>query len=205
MAKAVARLGRVLQDVATALGSTSVKPAFAVVGGLAVSARVEPRFTRDVDLAVATSGDVEAEAVVHQLRGVGYRVLQAFEHDSGRMATVRLLPRGGRADQVVVDLLFASSGIEPEVVQHADVIEVLPGISLPVASIGHLIALKLLSVEDRRPNDLADLVALAGAADDVQWSTAREAAKVLTARGFHRSRDLLAALADLAARFRTVQ
>lgn len=83
MAKALARLGRVLQNVATALGSTGAKPAFAVVGGLAVSARVEPRFTRDVDLAVATATDVEAEAVVHQLIGVGYRVVQAFEHEIG--------------------------------------------------------------------------------------------------------------------------
>jgi hypothetical protein len=32
---------------------------FALVGGLAVSARTEPRFTRDADLAVAIASDAE--------------------------------------------------------------------------------------------------------------------------------------------------
>lgn len=32
---------------------------FALVGGLAVSARTEPRFTRDADLAVLVAGDAE--------------------------------------------------------------------------------------------------------------------------------------------------
>ncbi len=41
---------------------------FAVVGGLAVSVRTEPRFTRDADLAVALSTDAEAEALIHTLR-----------------------------------------------------------------------------------------------------------------------------------------
>ncbi len=35
---------------------------FALVGGLAVSARSEPRFTRDIDLAVAVDGDQQAES-----------------------------------------------------------------------------------------------------------------------------------------------
>jgi hypothetical protein len=35
---------------------------FALVGGLAVSVHVEPRFTRDIDLAVAVAGDAKAEA-----------------------------------------------------------------------------------------------------------------------------------------------
>ena len=35
---------------------------FALVGGLAVSARTKPRFTRDADIAVAVASDTEAEA-----------------------------------------------------------------------------------------------------------------------------------------------
>ena len=45
---------------------------FALVGGLAVSARTEPRFTRDADIAVAVASDPEAEAVIRTLRGAGY-------------------------------------------------------------------------------------------------------------------------------------
>jgi hypothetical protein len=44
---------------------TNQQQAWALVGGLAVSVRTEPRFTRDVDLAVAVFDDNEAEALIH--------------------------------------------------------------------------------------------------------------------------------------------
>ena len=78
----------------------------AVVGGLAVSARTEARFTRDIDLAVAVSGDVEAETLVRQLIASGYGVVAMIEQDTtGRFATARLVTPGGDPDSVVVDLL----------------------------------------------------------------------------------------------------
>lgn len=40
---------------------TDLGSRFAVVGGLAVSARTEPRFTRDADVCVAVHSDAEAE------------------------------------------------------------------------------------------------------------------------------------------------
>ena len=46
---------------------------WALVGGLAVSARAEPRTTRDVDVAVAVNDDAGAEAAVLALRHRGYR------------------------------------------------------------------------------------------------------------------------------------
>lgn len=45
---------------------------FALVGGLVVSARTEPRFTRDADIAVAVADDTEAEAMIRSLRHRGY-------------------------------------------------------------------------------------------------------------------------------------
>jgi len=45
---------------AIALDLERVRTAWALVGGLAVSARAEPRFTRDIDLAVAAARDAEA-------------------------------------------------------------------------------------------------------------------------------------------------
>lgn len=59
-----------------------------------------------------------------------------------RLSGVRLERRGS---DVVVDLLFASSGIENEVVASADLLEVLPGLTVPVATTAHLIALKVLA------------------------------------------------------------
>ncbi len=40
------------------------------MGGLVISVRSVPRFTKDLDFAVAVANDSEAEDVVHRLRGV---------------------------------------------------------------------------------------------------------------------------------------
>ena len=114
-----------------------------------------------------------------------------------RLATVRLTSARSAGD-IMIDLLFASSGIEPEIVASADPLEISPGLIVPVATIGHLIAIKLLARDDlTRPQDLADLRALVdvAAADDI--TLAREAVALITERGFHRDRDLASGLADL--------
>ena len=166
---------------------------FALIGGLAVSVRTEPRFTRDVDLAVACT-DAEAEGLVFALQTEGYRLLHVFEHDTGRMATVRLVPPRGDDNGVLVDLLFGSSGIEAEIVAAAEHLEVLPGVVLPVARVGHLIALKLLSVDGHRAKDALDLDALLHGVEPAELDLCREALDQITARGFARGRDLQAAL-----------
>lgn len=184
-----AALRRAVEDLA-ARGQ-----AWALVGGFAVSARAEPRFTRDIDLAVAVRDDVRAEAAVRGLIGAGYHLVASVEQDAtGRLATVRLL--SPVADQtVVVDLLFASSGVEPEIVEAAEPLEVLPGLTLPVARTGHLIALKLLAADDEtRPQDGADLLALLASATDADLADARDLAALIIERGYDRGRDLRAAL-----------
>ena len=50
----------------------------------------------------------------------------------------------------MTELLYASSGVESEIVEATDDVEVLPGLVLPVATIGHLVAMKLLARDDRR-------------------------------------------------------
>ena len=165
---------------------------WALVGGLAVSARTEPRTTRDVDVAVTATDDAAAEAMIWSLTRAGYAVAGAVEQiDTRRLATVRLHPPSERASGVIVDLLFASSGIESELVARSTRIEILTGLELPVASIGDLIALKVLSRDDdARPQDAADLRALCRSATDADLTFAREALALITARGFHRGRDL---------------
>lgn len=165
---------------------------WALVGGLAVSARAEPRTTRDVDLAVHVSGDTEAETLVFSLQAAGFRVLAAIEHDrAGRLATVRLQPPGRRMRGAVVDLLFASSGVEKEVVSMAERLEILPGFSVPVAQTGHLIALKILSRDDvRRARDAEDLRALLAEAGPVDLALSRDTLSLITERGFNREKDL---------------
>jgi hypothetical protein len=174
---------------------------WALIGGFAVSARAEPRFTRDIDIAVAVDDDAGAEALVRSLLADGYRVLASIEQDAtGRLATVRLRSPTMGDDEVVVDVLFASSGIEPEIVRTADPIEVVPGLALPVARTGYLIALKLLARDDDlRPQDRSDLLALCAVATPMDFADAREAVQLILGRGFSRDRDLGAALDDLQA------
>ena len=51
---------------------------WALVGGLAVGARAEPRTTRDVDVAVSVVDDVDAEAFIHALQSRGFsRIVEA--------------------------------------------------------------------------------------------------------------------------------
>ena len=188
-------LGRICADL------NRLRCAHALVGGLAVAVRTEPRFTRDADLAVSVTDDSQAESLVRELQVIGYRIAGIVEQEATRrLATVRLIPPGERERGVVVDLLFASSGIEPEIVAGAEVVEVMPGLSVAVARAGHLIALKILARDDeRRPQDHVDLVALRAKADGAAWDLARSALTLVTERRFGRGRDLLAALDRLRA------
>ena len=171
---------------------------FAVVGGLAVSTWAEPRLTRDADLAVAVANDTEAESLVAALGDRGYSLIAAVEQTAtGRLGTVRLVRRED-GDGVVVDLLFASTGVEHEIGDGAVLTAVIPGLVLPVASVGHLIAMKLLARDDRhRPTDADDLTSLALAATDHDWEIARGAASLIEQRGYGRGRDLIGALSAL--------
>jgi len=157
---------------------------------------VDPRFTRDADVAVRVTDDGAAEALVLALQRGGYHVEAAIEQEAtNRLAAVRVVPPGESAGGVVVDLLFASSGIEPEIVQSADMLEVLPGLRVPVAGISHLIALKILARDDRtRPQDRVDLAGLLARADAPIIAAVREALALITRRGCHRGRDLAADL-----------
>lgn len=168
---------------------------WALIGGLAVSARAEPRTTRDLDIAVAVSNDREAEKIIAAMRAHGYVLDTLLEQEAtGRLATVRLLAPGEPAEGILVDLLFASSGLEPEIVAMADILEVLPGVFVPVATTGHLLALKILAY---RPKDFQDIDALLENSSAADLRLARGALDLLSRRGYERNQDLLGRLAEV--------
>ena len=182
---------RIEEALASAVASLRLrKRRFALVGGLAVSVRAEPRFTRDVDLAVIVSDDADAEALVRDLRTDGFTVAATVEHDvRRRLATVRLLLRG-----VKVDLLFASSGIEPEIVASSSEIDVLSVGALPVASAEDLLATKVLSMTERRLQDRVDAQNILKYREHLDLVAVRARLELITQRGFHREQDLDAKL-----------
>jgi hypothetical protein len=186
----VASVESALRSSAADLNAALVR--WALVGGLAVSARTVPRFTQDLDFAIAVASDAEAQDVVHRLRSRGYYPVEVLEQDYvERLSGIRL---GRKGSEVLVDLLFASSGIENEVVANADRLEVLPHLTVPVATTPHLIALKVLA---GRSQDLTDLGYLIPSASPAELDAAREAVKLIQARGFNREQDVVADLETL--------
>ncbi len=166
---------------------TEAEVGHALVGGLAVGARTQPRTTKDVDLAVAVSDDAEAERLVGRLRTAGYEVSAIVEQDEvGRLATARLFDEAG----VLVDLLFASSGIEPEVVARAERVAILPSRVVPVARPEELLAMKILSMAPRREHDARDARWLVEYNPDLDLDLVRSYLDLIVERGFSRGQDL---------------
>lgn len=191
------RVARALRRIAADL--TASNQPWCLIGGLAVSARAEPRTTRDVDIVVAVREDKEAESLIYTLQSAGYRLETLIEQTSiARLATARLLPPDEASRGALVDLLFASSGIEPEIVAAAEQRRVLPSLTVPVASIGHLIALKVLAHDARRrPQDHDDIRALLREAAPADLAQAEEALRLIEARGTNRGKALLTELERL--------
>lgn len=187
------RLLTALQHTAIAL--SELGHPFALVGGLAVSIRVEPRFTRDIDLAVAVADDAAAETLVADLQARGFTLQLSLEQRAlGRLAAVRMAPPGESATGIVVDLLFASSGIESEICAAAETMEIAAGIAIPVATAAHLVVMKALSRSAKRPQDDADLRALVGVMRSDDRLRASDAAHHIERIGANRGKPLVAEL-----------
>jgi hypothetical protein len=189
-----------LEEALIRLGAdlTALSLHWALIGGLAVSLRGEPRTTRDVDVIVAVAGDREAEQVVIALRNRGYRELSEggvlMHRQLDRLVGVRLLPPTGAEPRAIVDVLFASSGIEPEIVAGAEIVAGPGGMPLPLVRTGHLIALKVLA---GRPHDLVDATGLLHTAEPRELNEAREALLLIERRGFSAGKELQVELAKL--------
>ncbi len=137
-------------------------------------------------------------------RGSGTRLPHRHRPGAGDHRTPRDGPAapGSGEHGVILDLLFASSGIESEVVEQATVIEVFPGIELPVARVSELLALKILARDDElRPQDTIDIRALLQEATDSDLEATGTALALIVERGYHRKRDLLQDFEDLTKRF----
>ena len=73
--------------------------------------KIEMKVTAGETISVRAEKNEQAEEIVRELRTLGYQVYSLLEQTKrGRMATVRLTK--GMGGSILVDLLFASSGIE---------------------------------------------------------------------------------------------
>lgn len=166
---------------------------YALIGGLAVSVRGEIRFTRDVDLVVLVQDDADAEKLIFDLRSAGYTPVATVEHTRHhRLATARL----ASPNAVVVDLMFANCGIEPEVIDRSTIIH-LPAVGhIPVASSEELVAMKVLSMTDARLQDRLDAQQLLKHGT-VDLERVQENLERIAERRYERGQDLRAKLDGL--------
>ncbi len=94
----------------------------------------------------------------------------------------------------MIDLLFTSSGIEPEICREAERLEIAPGLTVPMAQAGHLVAMKLLALAPDRPQDGVDLQALVSQLTPADRKRAFDAVARIEARGTNRGKALGAEL-----------
>jgi predicted nucleotidyltransferase len=88
-----------------------------------------------------------------------------------------------------------------DICEAAERLEILPGVSVPVAQPGHLVAMKLLSRADHRLQDEIDLRNLAAVLSMADIELARLAVARIEALGANRGRELVAELARYLATF----
>ena len=182
-------LGRAIQKIYTWLNkSTSID--YSLVGGLAVSFRTIERATKDIDFVIAVSGDAEAESVIRELKLIGFNPVTLLEHKVHKViSTVRLL--SDEFPGVYLDILFSTTGIEHEIVKSSEEIEILDGISLKVASISSLIAMKVLScTNEKRRQDLLDLDNLINSATRIEIDESMRLVRLIVERGFNHGKNL---------------
>lgn len=136
---------------------------FALVGGLAVGARGEPRVTRDIDFVVPSEDDAAAEQIIFAVQRRGFTVRAVFEREGNRISTVRFTHP--IAPDVFIDFLMSNSRVEAEITQAASMETVAGGVMCLVAQSAHLLAMKVLANRKKDQPDLQQLVEAATAKD----------------------------------------
>lgn len=182
------KLLRSLKEINKVLTNGEIK--FCLVGGLAVSVRAFERTTKDIDFALAVANEQEAEKIVKYFITSGFKLETLLENKFNHsISTVRL--KDFADTSYFIDLIFAASGIEQEVVAQSTEVEVLPDFYLPVATIPGLVVMKLISFDPEiRPTDGVDLNNLISAMSKSDEVKIRELIDLVNKRGYNRGKDL---------------
>jgi hypothetical protein len=186
-----------LRRLSNDLNLSGVK--WCLVGGLGTSVYAEPRTTKDIDIAVVVRSDDDFEVLKSFLASRGYHSASALMHTEPTYKMGwRLLMPTSKGEDIAVDLLHRACGVEEQIVDQAVTLEILPKVFLPVASIGHLIAMKIVSHNDiTRMQDQIDLRALIAVAHPGDIASAKSAlVEISRGEGFA-GRDFVRELASL--------
>ena len=142
------------------------------------------------------ASDADAEQLIFELKSSGHQPIATVEHEERhRLSTIRLLSPSG----VKLDLLFASCGIEREIVERATIVALPHAGNVPVAEAEELLAMKVLSMTDRRLQDRIDAVRLIACNPELDLARVRQNLLTIRERGFDRGEDLEGKLASVLA------
>ena len=156
-----------------------------------------------MDFAVAVATDEAAESLAREMQGAGFELTMLVEQEAKDViATLRFCGPRAETHDPMIELVCATCGIEEEVVAEATRERFSrSGAAIPVARIPHLIAMKVLSENPVRTQDMWDLQVLLQASSGSELDRARELVRLIRERGFHRDRDLEGSLDAFVAEF----
>ena len=160
-----------LADAVAMLESRGI--ACAVIGGLAVSLRGQPRMTVDVDLVMAA--DVEdALRLARELPGTPFEPLFAGVEEVINAAYI--LPLRHRTTGIRVDLAIGMSGFERDAIERARTL-VIADTTAPVVTVEDLLVMKALAGRPQDEQDIRGIVDLHG--ERIDWTACLTTAKAL--------------------------
>ncbi len=142
-----------LADAATVLETRGIP--FAVIGGLAVSLRGQPRMTVDVDL-VALTDPEQALRLVRDLASTPFTPLFAGVEEVVQRSFI--LPLRHRSTGIRVDVAIGMSGFERDAVGRATPVTIGDR-GIPVVAVEDLLVMKALAGRPQDDQDIRGLVA----------------------------------------------
>ena len=175
-----------LTDAVGFLESQSV--AYALIGGLAISVRAQPRATVDVDLVIAADVD-RALALVDALEGSTLAPL--FDNVTQVVETAFILPLRHRQTNVKVDVAIGLSGFERQAIARAQPMP-LADSTVSVATAEDLLIMKAMAGRPQDEQDMRGIMIARG--DELDWDYCLSMAEKL---GEAVGQDLLARLRAL--------
>lgn len=140
---------------------------YALIGGLAVSLRGQPRMTADVDLVILA--DVPRSlALARGLEGTDFRPL--FDDVAQVVQKSFILPLRHRTTNVKVDLALGLSGFEQQIMSRAERLS-LAGTEIAVATAEDLLIMKILAGRPQDEQDIQGLMIAQGKKLDWKYCT----------------------------------
>lgn len=167
-----------LTDLTKMLHESNIK--YAVIGGLAVSARGYIRVTEDIDVVVACDWD-DATELLLRVRD-NDRAAATFDEAASDIESILaqglLIPLIHHESCVPVDIAVGLSGFEQQAVRRAQIVDIA-GLQLPVVVAEDLIVFKLVGGRPRDLTDIEGILRISGT--ELDWDSCSKIARQIDA------------------------